>query len=128
LADFWRRWHMSMSFFLRDYLYIPLGGSRVSRSRHYLNYLIVMLVCGMWHGSAGHFVVWGVIQGLGLMATHAVLKTLRRRPPGSTRAAWLRRWAGTAVTFHFVTASWVFFFFDVDLGLFILYRIGGGGP
>ena len=64
--DFWRRWHMTLSRFLRDYLYIPLGGSRGSRLFTYRNLMITMILGGLWHGAAWTFVLWGTFQGLGL--------------------------------------------------------------
>ena len=63
IRDFWRRWHISLSEWLRDYIYFPLGGSRVSKFRHCLNLLIVMTVSGVWHGAAWHYVLWGVMHG-----------------------------------------------------------------
>jgi alginate O-acetyltransferase complex protein AlgI len=68
LSDFWRRWHISLSSWLRDYLFIPLGGSRVSRARTYLNLFLTMTLGGLWHGAAWHFLLWGAFQGAGLAA------------------------------------------------------------
>lgn len=67
VQDFWRRWHISLSTWLRDYLYLPLGGNRLGRARTYLNLMIVMLLGGLWHGAAWNFVVWGLWQGTGLV-------------------------------------------------------------
>lgn len=64
LTDFWRRWHVSLSTFLRDYLYIPLGGNRKGAVRTYINLLVVFTICGLWHGAAWNFVVWGIYHGL----------------------------------------------------------------
>jgi D-alanyl-lipoteichoic acid acyltransferase DltB (MBOAT superfamily) len=100
LQDFWRRWHMTLSRWLRDYLYIPLGGNRKGRLLTYRNLMATMLLGGLWHGAAWTFVVWGGIHGLGL----AVERSLGWRPT-STAA----RWAGRIVTFHFVCVAWVFF-------------------
>jgi len=126
-AEFWRRWHMSLSYWLRDYLYIPLGGSRVSRTRHYLNYLAVMLACGLWHGGEAHFLAWGAYHGLGLIVYH-----LGKTAWPSLRPAWLpagpwARWPAVAVTFHFVAAGWLLFFFDLRTCGQILVRLAGGG-
>ena len=66
LQDFWRRWHMTLSRWLRDYLYIPLGGSRKGRLMTYRNLMITMLLGGLWHGAAWTFVIWGGIHGVGL--------------------------------------------------------------
>ncbi len=70
LSDFWKRWHISLSTWLRDYLYVPLGGGRCQKSRKYRNLLITMLLGGLWHGAAWHFVAWGGFHGLGLIANH----------------------------------------------------------
>lgn len=111
VADFWRRWHISLSSWLRDYLYIPLGGNRVGPWRHYLNYLIVFLICGMWHGASWTFVAWGLLHGLYLIAGRAT---------AGWRAAWtsamglhqhpaLHRLIKICITFALVTLAWIFF-------------------
>jgi alginate O-acetyltransferase complex protein AlgI len=100
LSDFWRRWHISLSTWLRDYLYIPLGGSRRGRLRTYFNLTLVMLLGGLWHGASWNFVVWGAIHGLGLAAERAAGGALWRRLP-----AVLQR----AATFAVVLVAWVFF-------------------
>ena len=105
IAVFWRRWHMSLSNWIRDYVYIPLGGSRVSLARNCLNLLLVMTLVGMWHGSTLNFAVWGLYQGFG-MALHRVWSsTIGKRIP----AAWWTKAIGIIVTFHFVTLGWAFF-------------------
>jgi alginate O-acetyltransferase complex protein AlgI len=83
VQEFWRRWHISLSTWLRDYLYVPLGGNRLGPARTYLNLLIVMLLGGLWHGAAWNFVAWGLWQGLGLMVNRAWSETVGR---GSRRA------------------------------------------
>ena len=70
LSDFWRRWHISLSTWLRDYLYIPLGGNRGSDARTYVNLMLTMLLGGLWHGAAWTFVVWGAFHGVLITATH----------------------------------------------------------
>src|SRR5207244_4661089 len=70
-SDFWRRWHISLSTFLRDYLYIPLGGNRVGWMRAAINLVIVMFLGGLWHGAAWTFVVWGLLHGSYLVIEHA---------------------------------------------------------
>jgi alginate O-acetyltransferase complex protein AlgI len=100
LQDFWRRWHMTLSRWLRDYLYIPLGGNRKGRLLTYRNLLATMLLGGLWHGAAWTFVVWGGIHGLGL----AIERALGIRPTSA-----LARWAGRIVTFHVVCFAWIFF-------------------
>src|SRR3954447_17417701 len=100
LADFWRRWHMTLSRWLRDYLYIPLGGNRKGRLLTYRNLLLTMLLGGLWHGAAWTFVAWGGIHG-GWLA----LERARGWAPTSTAA----RWFGRILTFHVVCYAWVFF-------------------
>jgi len=119
-AEFWRRWHISLSFWLRDYVYIPMGGSRAGRLRHYLNYMVVMAVCGMWHGSEAHFVAWGVYHGVGLVVYH-----LWRSLMGDGDGSPWRKALGVAVTFNFVAIGWVVFFHDVDHCLVIGARMLG---
>src|SRR5262245_25084268 len=109
LQDFWRRWHMTLSRWLRDYLYIPLGGNRKGRLTTYRNLMLTMLLGGLWHGAAWTFVAWGGIHGLGL-AFERLQQDLRRargRPePANTLA---RRVVGRLVTFHVVCFAWIFF-------------------
>ena len=106
--DFWRRWHMTLSRFLRDYLYIPLGGSRGGRLFTYRNLMITMVLGGLWHGAAWTFVLWGAFHGAGLVAEHAFGGRVGRRTP-----TWLR-WF---VTFNLVCFAWILFR-SQDLGLF----------
>ena len=96
--DFWRRWHMTLSRFLRDFLYIPLGGNRGGRAKTYRNLLITMVLGGLWHGAAWPFVLWGAFHGVGLIAEHALGGRLRT-------PAWLR-WL---VTFHLIVFGWILF-------------------
>ena len=71
IIDFWRRWHITLSRFLRDYLYIPLGGSRLGAPRRYANLMITMLLGGLWHGAGWTFVIWGGLHGIFLVINHA---------------------------------------------------------
>ncbi len=103
LRDFWRRWHISLSTWLRDYLYIPLGGSRRGPTPTYLNLIITMVLGGLWHGAAWTFVVWGAMHGVALALNRAMQRATRGRSTRHTRA--LSRWA----TFHFVCLCWVVF-------------------
>jgi alginate O-acetyltransferase complex protein AlgI len=96
--DFWRRWHMTLSRFLRDFLYIPLGGNRGGRAKTYRNLAITMVLGGLWHGAAWPFVLWGAFHGAGLIAEHALGGRLRT-------PAWLR-WL---VTFHLIVFGWILF-------------------
>jgi alginate O-acetyltransferase complex protein AlgI len=100
LQDFWRRWHMTLSRWLRDYLYIPLGGNRKGRLLTYRNLLATMLLGGLWHGAAWTFVIWGGIHGAGL----ALERAFGIRP--TSRPA---QWVGRIVTFHVVCFAWIFF-------------------
>jgi len=100
LQDFWRRWHISLSTWLRDYVYIPLGGNRGGTVRTYRNLMTTMLLGGLWHGASWNFVIWGGLHGGGLAAERAV-----GEPAEPVRALWLRR----LVIFHFVCFAWVFF-------------------
>lgn len=108
IIEFWRRWHITLSRFLRDYLYIPLGGSHHGKFRRYLNLMITMLLGGLWHGAGWTFVVWGGLHGLYLMINHAWLalwgKTSKKR--GDTL---LGIWFGRLCTFMFVVIGWVYF-------------------
>ncbi len=111
IAEFWRRWHISLSSWLRDYLYFPLGGSRRGTARKYLNVLIVFAVSGLWHGAALTFIVWGLLNGLyqvvgGLTgpARRRVRTALRLREDGTVTAL-----TQTLITFALTTVAWVFF-------------------
>jgi D-alanyl-lipoteichoic acid acyltransferase DltB (MBOAT superfamily) len=99
LRDFWRRWHISLSTFLRDYLYIPLGGSRQGPYRYVVATLVTMGLCGLWHGAGWTFVAWGLWHGLGLTVCHGWQKFARPMP---AIAGWL-------ITMLFVLVGWVIF-------------------
>ena len=106
VQDFWRRWHMTLSRWLRDYLYIPLGGSRRGTAITYRNLLLTMLLGGLWHGAGWTFVAWGAIHGLGLAA-----ERYRRTRPGFVERP-ARGWAlarRRLLTFHVVCFAWIFF-------------------
>ena len=104
LQEFWRRWHISLSSWLRDYLYKPLGGSRFGEFATYRNLMITMLLGGLWHGAAWTFVVWGLLHGAGL----AVERAWRERF-GPRALSLPGRILAVVVTFHFVCAAWIFF-------------------
>jgi alginate O-acetyltransferase complex protein AlgI len=109
LQDFWRRWHMTLSRWLRDYLYIPLGGSRRGKLRTYLNIFITMLLGGLWHGAAWNFVVWGGIHGVGQVIGHARRDRRAERGLPEPEETPRRRAAERFVTFHIVCLGWIFF-------------------
>jgi alginate O-acetyltransferase complex protein AlgI len=116
--DFWRRWHMTLSRFLRDFLYIPLGGNRKGRWMTYRNLMLTMVLGGLWHGAAWTFVAWGAFHGAGLCAERAIKG--RFRAP-----AWLR-WA---ITFHLVVFGWILFrSLDLETAATFLSRFADWGP
>ena len=102
LVDFWRRWHITLSFWLRDYLYIPLGGNRLGHARQIVNLLITMLLGGLWHGAAWTFLIWGGVHGLGVAGVHILRSGFRGRNM-------VPDWLGRVLTFYFVTFAWVYF-------------------
>lgn len=135
ITDFWRRWHISLSRWLKDYLYIPLGGNRKGKVRTYVNLFITMLLGGLWHGAALKFIIWGGLHGSAL-AIHKGFRTFI--PLKSEKGTRLSRFLGWFITFHFVVFCWVFFraptntaifdffsqlFFNFDLVHFIDYII-----
>lgn len=109
IIDFWRRWHMTLSRFLRDYLYIPLGGNRHGKARRYLNLMATMLLGGLWHGAGWTFVVWGGLHGLYLVVNHAWLKMYAAIGLDSGHSTWWGQMFGVILTFLAVVVAWVFF-------------------
>jgi alginate O-acetyltransferase complex protein AlgI len=106
VQDFWRRWHMTLSRWLRDYVYIPLGGNRGGTILTYRNLMLTMLIGGLWHGAAWTFVVWGGLHGAALV--HERWRSDRRGGPAPAVTGW-GRWRARLVTFHFVCFAWIFF-------------------
>ncbi|NDV60062.1 MBOAT family protein [Bacteroides sp. 519] len=107
ITEFWRRWHISLSSWLRDYLYISLGGNRKGKFKQYLNLIITMFLGGLWHGNSWNFIVWGMLHGVSL-AIHKAWMTVTRRAKGEVSRGW-RRVGGVFVTFNFVCFCWIFF-------------------
>jgi alginate O-acetyltransferase complex protein AlgI len=105
-SDFWTRWHISLSTWLRDYLYIPLGGNRVSVPRTYVNLMLTMLIGGLWHGASWTFVVWGGLHGAYLIGERVVKHVL---PAGRWRDATATKLGAALLTFVLVCVAWVFF-------------------
>lgn len=104
LTEFWRRWHISLSSWLRDYVYIPLGGNRKGTFRTYLNNFLTMLIGGLWHGAAWKFIFWGAMHGVGL-AVHKACKPVLARIPDN----WFTTFVFWLITFIYVSLLWVFF-------------------
>lgn len=107
ITDFWRRWHISLSTWLRDYLYISMGGNRCAKWRMYFNQFMTMLLGGLWHGASWNFVIWGCVHGLALCGHKAYQQLLghdkKYHPTG------IRRFLAILLTFHLVCFSWLFF-------------------
>ena len=124
ITEFWRRWHISLSTWLRDYLYIPLGGNRKGKLRTYLHLFLTMLLGGLWHGAAIRFVLWGAIHGVAL-ALHKLYMQLfgylglRKSEP----YCW-QRFLGQVITFHLVCFAWIFFRADsMETALAVITQI-----
>lgn len=132
IKEFWARWHISLSSWFRDYLYIPLGGNRCSKARHLFNLMVVFLVSGLWHGAAWTYVLWGALHGLyqvvGIL-TRGVREKIYARLHIDRDSAAAHIWR-RAVTFALVTFAWIFFRADsvADLGILLsaLFSFGGG--
>lgn len=125
ITEFWRRWHISLSSWLKDYLYISLGGNRKGKVRTYLNLMITMTLGGLWHGASLRFVLWGILHGVSL-AIHKVILTFfpwLTKKTGEEMKPW-RRVLGILFTFHLVCAGWVFFRADsMDTALAVFRQI-----
>ena len=114
LRDFWRRWHISLSFWIRDYIYIPLGGNRKGKIREHFNLIFSMIVAGLWHGAALNFIIWGGIHGVGISLTHFLQGKNEARDGQKTNnikkcVTKLRSFIGWLATFVFMTFAWIFF-------------------
>ena len=122
VTEFWRRWHISLSSWFRDYVYIPLGGNRVRPARHILNLLVVWMLTGLWHGASWNFVLWGLYYGALLVLEKYVTGALLKRLPG---------WAGRACTLILVAVGWVIFsntdFHAMRAYLGTLFGVGSAG-
>jgi alginate O-acetyltransferase complex protein AlgI len=123
ISDFWRRWHISLSTWLRDYLYIPLGGNRKGKARTYINLFLTMLLGGLWHGAHFRFIIWGGLHGLAL-AFHKGWSSIR----GNKKAFELSKTSkaiGGIITFHFVAFCWIFFrAANMDVASQVISQIG----
>jgi alginate O-acetyltransferase complex protein AlgI len=129
IIEFWHRWHITLSRFLREYLYIPLGGNRKGASRRYVNLLITMLLGGLWHGAGWTFVVWGALHGFYLVVNH-LWRVLRQHFGGGPETPMgLGRRLGQLITFVAVVIAWVFFRSE-DIGTaarMLLAMVGNNG-
>lgn len=105
VSDFWKRWHISLSRWLRDYLYIPLGGNRKGKVRTWINLMITMLLGGLWHGASLRFIIWGGLHGIGLIVDRIRVSLFGNRVEHNA----LTRAAGIFLTFNFVSFCWIFF-------------------
>jgi D-alanyl-lipoteichoic acid acyltransferase DltB (MBOAT superfamily) len=110
ITEFWRRWHISLSSWLRDYLYIPMGGNRKGKFLTYVFLMITMLLGGLWHGASYNFIIWGGLHGIAL-AIHKLWKQQTTSFPAITNSAIYKIFA-LLFTFHFVCFCWIFFHAD----------------
>ncbi|MES2739334.1 MAG: MBOAT family O-acyltransferase [Pseudomonadota bacterium] len=125
VIEFWRRWHMTLSRFLRDYVYLPLGGNRRGPARRHVNLMLTMLLGGLWHGAGWNFVIWGALHGAYLLINHAWIGVAARLRFPRAAPAW--HCAGVALTFGAVCLAWVFFRApDLARALLIVRGMGGG--
>jgi alginate O-acetyltransferase complex protein AlgI len=108
ITDFWRRWHISLSTWIRDYIYISLGGNRKGKVRTYVNLLITMLLGGLWHGASLNFVAWGGMHGLALAGHKFLSQNILHHDKHYRSRGW-RRVLSVVITFHFVCLAWIFF-------------------
>ena len=127
VTDFWHRWHISLSTWMRDYVYISLGGNRKGKIRQYINLLVTMFLCGLWHGASWNFILWGSMHGVALAANKVwrskkpVSRTSKIKAQHSGR---LRRFINIFLTFNFVCFCWIFFRAqDMSTAFTILGRI-----
>lgn len=128
IVDFWRRWHITLSRFLRDYLYIPIGGNRHGAERRYLNILITMVIGGLWHGASWTFVCWGAYHGLLILLNHAWHAVLRKVGFAPGRSGKIASLLACSVTFLCVVVGWVFFRAEnfSDAATMLSAMFGGG--
>ena len=127
IIDFWRQWHMTLSRFLRDYLYVPLGGNRRGEARRYVNLLVTMVLGGLWHGAAWTFVLWGALHGIFLALNHLWI-ALRPQIGFIGPSNFFTRFASRTITFVAVVTAWVFFrAADLNSAVLMLHAMAGFG-
>lgn len=124
IGEFWRRWHISLSSWFRDYLYIPLGGNRSGRTRTYANLIITMGLCGLWHGASWNFLIWGLLHGI-YLAGYRLLAGDRKsgNPFPRSLSGWIAELIKILLTFHLVAVAWIFFR-SSDLSSALIYLKG----
>lgn len=122
IQDFWRRWHISLSTWIRDYVYIPLGGNQYGLARKVSNGIVAFAICGLWHGAAWNFIVWGLYHGIGLVITTNIASFLQRFS-FITKLRFITlpfAWLGTLL---FVSVGWLYFFYPVREATHMLHRL-----
>jgi alginate O-acetyltransferase complex protein AlgI len=119
ITEFWRHWHISLSSWLMDYVYIPLGGSRVSIPRIYMNLLVTMFISGLWHGAGLNFIIWGLLHGF-MLAVH---RWWRHRPGAVPSTRFSLRAFSWLLTFTSVNLAWAFFCMDVPTAFYFFKRL-----
>jgi alginate O-acetyltransferase complex protein AlgI len=128
IDEFWSRWHISLSSWIRDYIYIPLGGSRHGLARKILNGFLAFAICGLWHGSAWNFVLWGLYHGAGLAISGNYARVLGR--PGQLLEATFARVPALSIglTLFFVWSGWLLFFYPVPIAVKMFTQLFRAGP
>jgi D-alanyl-lipoteichoic acid acyltransferase DltB (MBOAT superfamily) len=128
IIDFWRCWHMTLSRFLRDYLYVPLGGNRKGVARRYVNLMLTMVLGGLWHGANWTFVVWGTLHGSYLLINHA-WRSLKQRLGFKREGGAIARCFAVTLTFLAVVLAWVYFRADsvANANTIVSAMMGGNG-
>lgn len=133
ISEFWRRWHISLSTWFRDYLYIPLGGNRVSKPRAYMNLFIIFLVSGLWHGANWNYIIWGALHGFYLIFAIVTLKprTFLISATGIGKLPWLNGALQRFTTFVLVSFAWIFFradYLEIEVMWNLVKSVGKGWP
>jgi alginate O-acetyltransferase complex protein AlgI len=123
LIEFWNRWHISLSSWVRDYIYIPLGGSRRGARRRSFNLLVAMLIIGLWHGFGFNFAIWGLWHGFGLSINHIYRKMYPEKTFFSSEWPRFAKGFKILLVFSYVSFGWVFFFYPLDTALKFMIRL-----
>lgn len=125
ITEFWRRWHISLSSWLKDYLYISLGGNRHGKVRTYINLMLTMLIGGLWHGASMRFLLWGALHGTALAVHKVFITYFGFKAQGEDMTSRLRRIVGIIITFNFVSFAWIFFrAADMQTAWQVIWQIG----